>query len=284
MTPKRVKVASILCSCLIQLLKVSPKSSPSRSNSAFPPFARLPHRPKVCLGDDLGEQKKRFFTGNLETGKSFFFPSFSLSLSRKGSLLLVFRGEHNYLKRKIENFASISQVTRLSVICVLNLKLDTAGYGRLIPESAGKEHFGWFLAGLSRWRLLCLVYPEELFSQSCQEDAGVCRTGRFLEETGRCCTWGALAALPSHQPRACIFTSVLLWFFQLAFSTRLHRAHILYFRGTGWGGGNQFFSFSFNFLASHWTSIFISRVAYVQSFWLDPARHFSAIARAYPKP
>lgn len=73
-------------------------------------------------------------------------------------------------------------------------------------------------------------------------------------------------------------------FSQLAFSARLHRAHILYFRGTGWGGGNQFFSFSFDFLASHWTSIFISRVAYVQSFWLDPARHFSAIARAYPKP
>jgi len=60
--------------------------------------------------------------GNLETGKSFFFPSFSLSLSCKGSLLLVFRGEYNYLKRKFENFASISQVTCLCVIRVLNLK------------------------------------------------------------------------------------------------------------------------------------------------------------------
>lgn len=71
-----------------------------------------------------------------------------------------------------------------------------------------------------------------------------------------------------------------LVFFQLAFSAWLHRAHILYFRCMGWGGGNKCFSFSFNFLASHWTFIFISWVAYMQLLWLDPVRHLSAIARA----
>lgn len=70
------------------------------------------------------------------------------------------------------------------------------------------------------------------------------------------------------------------FFFQLAFSAWLHRAHILYFRCMGWGGGNKCFSFSFNFLASHWTFIFISWVAYMQLLWLDPVRHLSAIARA----
>lgn len=40
---------------------------------------------------------------------------------------------------------------------------------------------------------------------------------------------------PSLQPS--LFSS------QLAFSAWLHRAHILYFRGMGWGGGNNFFFF-----------------------------------------
>lgn len=34
----------------------------------------------------------------------------------------------------------------LLVICVLKLKLETPGYGWLIPESTGKEHFMRFLA------------------------------------------------------------------------------------------------------------------------------------------
>lgn len=42
--------------------------------------------------------------------------------------------------QKIESFASISQVMWPVVICVLNLKLETPGYGWLIPESTGKEH------------------------------------------------------------------------------------------------------------------------------------------------
>lgn len=117
--------------------KVSPEPCPSRSNAAFPPLPWVPYQPYVFLR----EQKKRerdFFTGNVEIGKSCFFPPFCFS---QRTPVTDIQGRVLLLHRKIESFAGISQVVWLLVVCVPNLKLETPGYGWLIPESAGKEHF-----------------------------------------------------------------------------------------------------------------------------------------------
>lgn len=107
----------------------------------FPPLCTAPS-PAIGLSRRwswrVEEEGKRFFTGNLETGKSFFFSSFSLPLFCKTPLLLIFRGEDTYFKRKTGIFGSICQVSCLLVTCVLNLKLETPGYGWLFPESPGK--------------------------------------------------------------------------------------------------------------------------------------------------
>lgn len=94
---------------------------------------------------------------------------------------------------------------------------------------------------LSRWQLLCLAHPKEVFSWCCQEDVGI-EQGDFWRRWEGAVTLGD-SKIPSQLlVNACTFPSVLLWFFHLAFWDPLHSAHRL-FQGHGLGRGKSNFSF-----------------------------------------
>lgn len=134
--PKRVNVAGYFA------VKGFSKNLSMKGQCCFPDLAMSPP-PPLRLSQRAEKEGKRFFPGNVETGKSCFFLSFCfcqripVTNIQCGVLLL---------HRKIQSFARISQVMWLLVICVLNLKLEIPGYGWLILESTGKEHFRRFLA------------------------------------------------------------------------------------------------------------------------------------------
>jgi len=72
---------------------------------------------------------------------------------------------------------------------------------------------------------------------------------------------------PSKLSAICFYASVLLWFISYLFQPNFTGlTYFIFGARPGEGKIVVFFSFSFNFLASHWTFIFIFWVAYVQLF------------------
>lgn len=144
-TPKRVKAAWILCGCLntLQLPNLTVKSFfqnfSIKEQSFFPLLCPAPS-PAIGLSriwswraEEDGKEVFHWKFGDREILFLFFFLP---SPSCKTLLLLIVREEYKYLKTGI--FWSICQVSCLLVTRVLNLKLETPGYGWLFPESPGK--------------------------------------------------------------------------------------------------------------------------------------------------
>lgn len=207
--------------------------------------------------------------------------SFLLSVSHEPIPVTNIQCRVLLLHREIESFASISQVMWLLVICVLNLKLRTPGYGWLIPESAGKEHSRWFLAseavasmGLRGGSSSACCNPRKFSLGTARRIWVVFRQGDFGKRWEGAVPGGTSRALPTRQ-------QILVLSLQscCGFSTQLFETHFTVFTGfiTGaWAGEGEIKFFLSP--STFWTFTFIFRVVYVQLFWLDPSCHFSATA------